>query len=78
MDPVPSKQVDAEAQEAGVARATLRRAKASLGIKSYKDGLKGGWFCALPKALKNIEDAHLKDVSTFGTDEHLREATKAS
>ena len=41
--PVPSKQVDAEAQEAGVARATLRRAKASLGIKPYKDGMSGGW-----------------------------------
>ncbi len=76
--PVPSKQVDAEAQEAGVARATLRRAKASLGITSYKDGMKGGWFCALPKALNTIEDAHLKDVSIFRTDEHLREATKAT
>jgi len=73
--PVLSKQVDAEAQEAGVARATLRRAKANLGIKSYKDGMKGGWFCALPKALNSTEDAHLKDMSTFGTDEHLRAPT---
>lgn len=76
--PVPSKQVDAEAQEAGVARSTLRRAKASLGIKSYKDGMKGGWFCALPKALKPTEDAHLNNMSTFGADEHLRETTKAT
>ena len=73
--PVPSKQVDLEAQEAGVARATLRRAKASLGIKPYKDGMKGGWFCALPNALNPNEGAHLKDMSTFETDEHLRETT---
>ena len=70
--PVPSKQVDAEAQEAGIAKPTLRRAKASLGIKPYKDGMKGGWFCALPKAFNTVEDAHLKDMSTFGADEHLR------
>ena len=74
--PVPSKQVDEEAQEAGIARATLRRAKASLGIKSDKDGMKGGWFCALPNALNSTEDAHLKDVSTFGIDEHLRGAAE--
>ena len=70
--PVPSKEVAVEAQEAGIAKATLRRAKASLDIKSYKDGMKGGWFCALPKAFNTIEDAHLKDMSTFGADEHLR------
>jgi putative DNA primase/helicase len=70
--PVPSKQVEEEAEEAGIAKATLRRAKANLGIKPYKDGMRGGWFCALPNALNPTEDAHLKDVSTFGTDEHLR------
>jgi len=70
--PVPSKQLDAEAQEAGITKATLRRAKANLGIKSYKDGMKGGWFCALPKALHPTEHAHPESMSTFGTDEHLR------
>jgi AAA domain/Toprim-like len=54
--PVPSKQVDAEALEAGIKSATLRRAKANLGVKSYKDGMKGGWYCALPKALNTNED----------------------
>jgi hypothetical protein len=40
--PVSSKQIDAEAQEAGIAKQTLRRAKVKLGIKPYKDGMKGG------------------------------------
>ncbi|MGB2932410.1 MAG: hypothetical protein WBF40_03345 [Methyloceanibacter sp.] len=73
--PVPSKQVDADAQEVGIAKATLRRAKKKLGIKPYKDGMKGAWLCALPKTLSPTEDAHLKNVSTFGTDEHLRAPT---
>lgn len=76
--PVPSKQLDTEAQEAGVTKATLRRAKAKLGVKSYKDGMMGAWFCALPKTLNPTEDAHLKDMSAFGTDEHVREATRST
>jgi hypothetical protein len=51
--PVPSKTVASDAQEAGLSPATLRRAKANLGIKSYKDGMKGGWFCALPEAVQS-------------------------
>jgi putative DNA primase/helicase len=69
---VPSKTVASEAEEAGVSVASLRRAKDKLGIKAYKDGMKGGWFCALPKALNTNEHAHLKDVSAFGSDDHLR------
>jgi len=59
--PVPSKQVDAEAQDAGITKSTLRRAKVNLGIKPYKDGMKGGWVCALPKAHDTIEDARLRN-----------------
>ena len=74
--PIPSKQVAAEAHEAGIAGATLRRAKFKLGIKPYKDGMKGGWLCALPKAISPFEDVHLKDVSIFGSDEHLRDTAE--
>jgi putative DNA primase/helicase len=70
--PVSSMQVDAEAREAGVAKATLRRAKDNLGIKPFKDGMKGGWVWALPEALNQTEDAHVKSVSTFETDEQLQ------
>jgi hypothetical protein len=70
--PLPSKQVDAEALEAGIKSATLRRAKANLCVKPYKDGMNGGWYCALPKVLNTNEDAQLKDVSAFGSDEHLQ------
>jgi hypothetical protein len=51
--PVSSKEVDAEALEAGIKLATLRRAKANLGIKPYKDGMKGGWFSALPEGAQS-------------------------
>ena len=72
---VPSEKVKSEAKAAGLAWATVRRAKTRLGITSYKDGMKGGWSCALPKMLKPTEGAHLKDVGPFGPDEHLRAPT---
>jgi hypothetical protein len=73
--PVSSKQVHAEAQEAGITTSTLRRAKCNLRIKPYKDGMEGGWVWAMPKDMLTTEDAHPKNVSTFGTDEHLRPQT---
>ena len=70
--PIPSKQIDTEAREAGIAKATLRRAKGNLGVKALKGGMDGGWVWTLSKALTSDEDADLKSVSTFRTDEHLR------
>jgi KaiC/GvpD/RAD55 family RecA-like ATPase len=45
--PVPSRRVKAEAREADITEATLRRAKDALRIKSHKDG-EGPWLWSLP------------------------------
>jgi putative DNA primase/helicase len=74
--PVAVKEIEMEAENAGLSMATVRRAKKLLGISVTKDGLKGGWFWTLsPKALNFSEDAHEKNVSTFGNNERLRENT---
>ena len=70
--PVSQKEIRAAAEGAGLSWATVRRAKDRLKIKPDKDGMKGGWLWALPKVLIAAEDAHLKDMSAFGSDEHLR------
>ncbi|MBX3375170.1 MAG: AAA family ATPase [Phycisphaeraceae bacterium] len=72
--PRQSKDVEQNAREAGYSIATLRRARAALGVKATKAGLDGPWECSLP-----AEDAHLPpkaltlgDVSAFGVGERLR------
>jgi hypothetical protein len=50
-------------------------AKAKLGVKAVKGGMKEGWVWKLPKVSNSGEDALLKNVSTFGTNEHLRGST---
>jgi putative DNA primase/helicase len=47
--PVASKQIIADAREAGIGERTLRKAKADLGVKSTKAGLGGGWTWSLPE-----------------------------
>ncbi len=72
--PVPSKMALADADQAGHARATIRRAMTALGVDARKLGMQGGWVWELPpKMLKNPEDAHSRKVSTFEDVEHVRE-----
>ncbi|MEA3278574.1 MAG: AAA family ATPase [Pseudomonadota bacterium] len=73
--PVPSKQIKREADEAGHAWATIRRAKDALGIEAHKEGMKGPWKWAPPP-----EDAHetpkipiSEQGASSGNDEHLRD-----
>ncbi|SEM81438.1 AAA domain-containing protein [Nitrosospira multiformis] len=70
------KEIESECKGAGYSVATLRRAKKRLGIRSKKDGLKGGWYWSLPDP--NSEDAHQNSVSTFGKFEHLRDNSSTS
>jgi putative DNA primase/helicase len=74
--PVASQEVKRVATEAGHAWATIRRGKAKLGVEAIKEGMSAGWLWRLPepKVLNNAEDAHQNEVSTFGSDEHLRAA----
>ena len=50
-DPTPTKQVKAAAAEAGLAWATVRRAKDTLKVVARKEGMDGGWLWSLPKVL---------------------------
>lgn len=77
--PLSAKVVQQQAKQAGIAWATVRRAKDALGIKPAKTRFDGGWEWALPsKMLKTAEDAHIKCVSTLGEVEHLRAVTDDS
>ncbi len=47
--PLPQKEVKAAAEGAGLAWATIRRAKDRLGIKPHKAGMDGGWLWGLSR-----------------------------
>ena len=71
--PVASLEVEKEAKGAGVAPATLKRAKTVLGIRTRKASFGGGWIWSLPdrRCSSNPEDAHQNGMSIFGKDERL-------
>src|SRR6516165_5187801 len=53
--PVLQKEVKADAEGAGLAWATVRRAKDRLGIKPEKSGMEGGWSGGCPQAPKVLK-----------------------
>lgn len=62
--PIPAKQIQGEANKAGLAWRTVRRAKDTLGIISSKDAFESGWYWNLPAH----EDVHAPPkMSTIST-----------
>lgn len=81
--PVAAETARAEARKAGIAEATLRRAKAGLGVRSEKTGFQQpcGWSWALPtpdEGARPDEGVDSPEVSAFGADEHLRAVARFS
>jgi hypothetical protein len=77
--PVAMKDIQAEAREAGLSWATVRRAKDRLGVIAERDGFgsEGKWLWRLPdppstKGAHSLKGA--QNMSTFGENEHLRVA----
>jgi hypothetical protein len=77
---VSARQIHADAKAAGLAWATVRRAKDTLGITPSKEGFEGGWYWRLPasedahetpKMLTPIAWAPSANMSTFGLPETL-------
>lgn len=63
-DVVPSKSIEAEAKEAGISWATLRRASDALGVKKRRgDG--GKWYWNLPKSSKLLNSPNVENVSNM-------------
>jgi hypothetical protein len=76
--PVAMKDIQAEAKEAGLSWATVRRAKDRLGVEAEREshGRDGGgrWTWAMPipaRRSSHLQDAHPSEVSTLQESEHL-------
>ncbi len=75
--PLPAKEVRAQADEAGLAWRTVRRAKDDLGIKPKKDSFEGGWTWALPANMaKPAQDDQPEAVTNFEDVGHLAESVE--
>jgi putative DNA primase/helicase len=57
--PLPTKEIEAEAKDAGISWRTIKRAKKDLGVEAYREpsaegAMRGGqWWWRLPKGAKN-------------------------
>lgn len=78
--PMPAKEIEREAEAAGLSWATVRRAKTHLGMKAQRETAsefasgKGQWIWALPlKVLKNPLRRSTNNVSTLSETEHLKQ-----
>jgi len=80
--PVPSKEVQRQAREAGVPWITVRRAADDLTVLKKKGGMTDGWYWSLPKLLTNapkvIEHAHAKERATSSNFEQVRAGVEGS
>jgi putative DNA primase/helicase len=76
--PVPSKQVKADADGAGFAWATIRRAQKSIGAEAYRagDGIgaKGAWFWRLARRRQDAKVLTDSPKVLIENSEHLRES----
>ena len=70
--PVPAKEVQAAAREAGISTKSLRTAKDALSIKPEKSGMQGGWVWSLRRCPKVDEDALPSEGTPSGREGHLR------
>jgi hypothetical protein len=81
--PVRTEEIKAEAKQAGLTWATVRRAKDAIGAKAARRGYgeDGGWYWMLPEPTP-VKDAHgslhSEHVSTFDSGEHLWTTTRVS
>lgn len=72
------KEIEDGAKARGLSWATVRRAKSALNIRALKTSVKGAWYWALPDpqdAQADHQPVHTKNMSTLGTDEHLRRSS---
>jgi putative DNA primase/helicase len=73
-DVVPTKSIEAEAKEAGISWATLRRASDALGVKKRR-GEGGKWYWSLPKAANSL---NLSNVDNMGKLSNMSNLTAPS
>ena len=76
--PVHARQIYRDADEMGITKKTLQRAKAALGIEAIKEAMAGGWLWKMPPKMANSpEDARQKGMATFDKLGHLQAETGA-